>query len=146
MLAQSNGRVLDGGVQRCSGFTEFFMKALDWPELQSMQKYWVFPQQNKVSPLGFVSPATLLTFLSVSPLSLPSSTSSLKVQSASSSRITELPRSCGRSASSITPSSGENWSGLMVGRFLSDQYKHTNISRCTTVSGAPHTVHYYSAL
>lgn len=45
----------------------------------------------------------------------PSSTSSLKVRSASSFLTTELPRGCGRCASSITPSSGKNRLGLVVG-------------------------------
>lgn len=64
-------------------------------------------------------------------LSLPSSTSSLKVQSVLNFPITELPRGCGRSALSITRSSGKNQSALMVGRFsvrrLSRHEKHFSV-------------------
>lgn len=60
--------------------------------------------------------------------------SSLKVRSASSFLTTELPRSCGRSASSITLSSGKNCSS---GRFpLSSCRCKQNILMCTTSSGA----------
>lgn len=66
--------------------------------------------------LSFLNP--FLRFPSVSLSSLPSSTSSLKVRSASSFLTTELPRGCGRCASSITPSSGKNRSGVVVGGLL----------------------------
>lgn len=98
-----------------------------------MEKCWGGPQKNKVK----VSSTPFLTFLSVSLSSLSSSTSSSKVRLDLSFLTTELPRGCGRCALSITPSSGKNRSGLMVGRFLFNAYQgKQNISRCTASSGA----------
>lgn len=98
-----------------------------------MEKCWGGPQKNKVK----VSSTPFLIFLSVSLSSLSSSTSSSKVRLDLSFLTTELPRGCGRCALSITPSSGKNRSGLMVGRFLFNAYQgKQNISRCTASSGA----------
>lgn len=102
-----------------------------------MEKCWGGPQKNKVKAPGAVSSTPFLTFLSVSLSSLSSSTSSSKVRLDLSFLTTELPRGFGRCALSITPSSGKNRSGLMVGRFLFNAYQgKQNISRCTTSSGA----------
>lgn len=102
-----------------------------------MEKCWGGPQKNKVKAPGAVSSTPFLTFLSVSLSSLSSSTSSSKVRLDLSFLTTELPRGCGRCALSITPSSGKNWSGLMVGRFLFKAYQgKQNTSRCTASSGA----------
>lgn len=101
-------------------FIDFLMNVLGCPKLQST-KYWCGPQQN--TP-GAVPPTPFFTFLSVSLSSLPSSMSSLKVQSVLSFLTTELQRSCGRSALSITPFSGKNRSGLMVGGFPFNAYQN----------------------
>lgn len=76
---------------------------------------WCALQQNRVNIPGGVFSSHLLC---LSIFSLPSSMNSLKVQLVLSSPTTELPRGCGRSASSITPSSGKNRSALMVGGFF----------------------------
>lgn len=95
---------------------------------------WCALQQNRVNIPGGVFSSHLLC---LSIFSLPSSMNSLKVQLVLSSPTTELPRGCGRSASSITPSSGKNRSALMVGGFFvfDGHQSKPNTSLCTASLG-----------
>ena len=110
---------------RCCKYPGFFMNVIDWPKLRSSSKYlWL--SEN----CSWNTHTHTFSHFSLSPcsLSLPSSTSSLKVQSVLSFPTTELPRGCGRSALSITLSSGKYRSALMVGvlpvQWASRQRKH----------------------
>lgn len=105
-----------------------FIDWLQWSFRYEMLYIYIFSKTVNI-PGGVLS--SHLLCLSI--FSLPSSMNSLKVQLVLSSPTTELPRGCGRSASSITPSSGKNRSALMVGGFFirwpSKQTEHFPVYR-----------------